>query len=163
MRDTGVVSLNTIEEIAGKKAAHTLFALPNGEGGVTANITLYAGINKNTKQPKKAVSFLQVLYSEEILSGKGIDLDGRMEGSGVKFSQGVSIYKNDLEKRIRSLSKEDQEQMKMIQERITAVRFYSELDGNLNALLAEYGAQSDEKQKDALVKTAMQKWKNSLK
>ena len=26
MRDTGVVSLNTIEEIAGKKAAHTLFA-----------------------------------------------------------------------------------------------------------------------------------------
>lgn len=163
MRDTGVVSLNTIEEIAGKKAAHTLFALPNGEGGVTANITLYAGINKNTKQSKKAVSFLQVLYSEEILSGKGIDLDGRMEGSGVKFSQGVSIYKNDLEKRIRSLSKEDQEQMKMIQERITAVRFYSELDGNLNALLAEYGAQSDEKQKDALVKTAMQKWKNSLK
>ena len=58
-----------------------------------------------------------MLYSEEILSGKGIDLDGRMEGSGVKFSQGVSIYKNDLEKRIRSLSKEDQEQMKMIQER----------------------------------------------
>lgn len=49
MRDTGVVSLNTIERIAGEKAEHTLFAFPNGEGGVTANITLYAGINKNTK------------------------------------------------------------------------------------------------------------------
>ena len=163
MRDTGVVSLNTIEEIAGEKAAHTLFALPNGEGGVTANITLYAGINKNTKQPKKAVSFLSLLYSEKIVSGKGIELDGRMEGSGVKFPQGVSAYKRDLDRRIRSLSEEDQEEIRAIQEKITAVRFYSELDGELNALLAEYGAQSDEKQKDVLVETAMQRWKNSLK
>ena len=163
MRDTGVVSLNTIEEIADEKAAHTLFALPNGEGGVTANITLYAGINKNTKQPKKAVSFLSLLYSEKILSGKGIELDGRMEGSGVKFPQGVSAYKRDLDRRIRSLSEEDQEEIRAIQEKITAVRFYSELDGELNALLAEYGAQSDEKQKDVLVETAMQRWKNSLK
>ena len=62
IKDTGVVSLNTIEEIAGAKATHTLFALPNQEGGITANVTLYAGINKNTEQPKKAVSFLHVLY-----------------------------------------------------------------------------------------------------
>lgn len=163
IKDTGVVSLNTIEEIAGAKATHTLFALPNQEGGITANVTLYAGINKNTEQPKKAVSFLHVLYSEEILSGKGIETDGRMEGSGVKFPQGVSIYKKDLERRIRSLSKEDQEQMREIEQKITAVRFYGELDGKLNALLAEYSAQSDEKQKDILVETAMREWKNSLK
>ena len=163
MRDTGVVSLNTIEGIAGEKAEHTLFAFPNGEGGVTANITLYAGINKNTKQPKKAVSFLSLLYSEEILSGKGIAIDGRMEGCSVKFPQGVSVYEQDLEKRMRSLSKEDQEQMRKIQKKITAVRFCSELDGKLNTLLAEYSAQSDEKQKDALIETAMREWENSLK
>lgn len=163
MRDTGVVSLNTIERIAGEKAEHTLFAFPNGEGGVTANITLYAGINKNTKQPKKAVSFLSLLYSEEILSGKGIAIDGRMEGCSVKFPQGVSVYEQDLEKRMRSLSKEDQEQMRKIQKKITAVRFCSELDGKLNTLLAEYSAQSDEKQKDALIETAMREWENSLK
>ena len=86
-----------------------------------------------------------------------------MEGSGVKFPQGVSAYKRDLDRRIRSLSEEDQEEIRAIQEKITAVRFYSELDGELNALLAEYGAQSDEKQKDVLVETAMQRWKNSLK
>ena len=86
-----------------------------------------------------------------------------MEGSGVKFPQGVSIYKKDLERRIRSLSKEDQEQMREIEQKITAVRFYGELDGKLNALLAEYSAQSDEKQKDILVETAMCEWKNSLK
>ena len=161
--DTGVVSLNTIEEIAGEKTAHTLFALPNEEGGITANITLYAGINKNTKQPKKAVSFLQLLYSEEVLSGEGIPIDGRMEGSGVKFPQGVSVYKKDLEKRIRSLSKEDQEQMRDMQGKITAVRFYSELDGKLNALLMKYGAQSDEGEKRALAENAIREWKKLLK
>ena len=161
--DTGVVSLNTIEEIAGEKTAHTLFAFPNEEGGITANITLYAGINKNTKQPKKAVSFLQLLYSEEVLSGEGIPIDGRMEGSGVKFPQGVLVYKKDLEKRIRSLSKEDQEQMRDIQGKITAVRFYSEVDGKLNALLMKYGAQSDEGEKRALAENAIREWKKLLK
>ena len=161
--DTGVASLHTMEEIAGEKTAHTLFALPNEEGGITANITLYAGINKNTKQPKKAVSFLQLLYSEEVLSGEGIPIDGRMEGSGVKFPQGVSVYKKDLEKRIRSLSKEDQEQMRDIQGKITAVRFYSELDGKLNALLMKYGAQSDEGEKRALAENAIREWKKLLK
>ena len=58
----------------------------------------YAGINKNTKQPLKAVSFLQMLYSEEVLSGKGIELEDRREASNIRFPQGVSIYKKELEK-----------------------------------------------------------------
>ena len=44
-----------------KKQFITVFAMPNQEGGFTANVTLYAGINKNTKQPLKAVPFLQML------------------------------------------------------------------------------------------------------
>ena len=86
-----------------------------------------------------------------------------LEGSGVKFPQGVSVYKKDLEKRIRSLSKEDQEQMRDIQGKITAVRFYSELDGKLNALLMKYGAQSDEGEKRALAENAIREWKKLLK
>lgn len=57
IKDTGVVSLNDLEELGGEKTVHTVFAMPNQEGGFTANVTLYAGINKNTKQPLKAVSF----------------------------------------------------------------------------------------------------------
>lgn len=79
IKDTGVVSLNDLEELGGEKTVHTVFAMPNQEGGFTANVTLYAGINKNTKQPLKAVSFLQMLYSEEVLSGKGIELEDRRE------------------------------------------------------------------------------------
>ena len=86
-----------------------------------------------------------------------------MEGSGVKFPQGVSVYKKDLERRIRNLSKVDQEQMRKIQEKITTVRFYSELDGKLNDLLMKYDAQSDEEQKSALVENAIREWKEFLK
>ncbi len=85
IKDTGVVSLNDLEELGGEKTVHTVFAMPNQEGGFTANVTLYAGINKNTKQPLKAVSFLQMLYSEEVLSGKGIELEEK-RGKQYKIS-----------------------------------------------------------------------------
>ena len=81
----------------------------------------------------------------------------------MKFPQGVSVYKKDLERRIRNLSKVDQEQMRKIQEKITTVRFYSELDGKLNDLLMKYDAQSDEEQKSALVENAIREWKEFLK
>ena len=109
---------------------------------------LYAGINKNTKQPLKAVSFLQMLYSEEVLSGKGIALEDRREASNIRFPQGVSIYKKELEKRMRNLSRQDQKQIKTIQEEVKTVRFYSVWDRELNSLLSKYEAQEDEKQKE---------------
>ena len=48
IKDTGVVSLNDLEELGGEKTVHTVFAMPNQEGGFTANVTLYAGINIDT-------------------------------------------------------------------------------------------------------------------
>ena len=162
IKDTGVVSLNDLEELGGEKTVHTVFAMPNQEGGFTANVTLYAGINKNTKQPLKAVSFLQMLYSEEVLSGKGIALEDRREASNIRFPQGVSIYKKELEKRMRSLSRQDQKQIKTIQEEVKTVRFYSVWDRELNSLLSKYEAQEDEKQKEHVFIKTIQKWKEKI-
>ena len=162
IKDTGVVSLNDLEELGGEKTVHTVFAMPNQESGFTANVTLYAGINKNTKQPLKAVSFLQMLYSEEVLSGKGIELEDRREASNIRFPQGVSIYKKELEKRMRSLSRQDQKQIKTIQEEVKTVRFYSIWDRELNSLLSKYEAQEDEKQKEHVFTETIQKWKEKI-
>ena len=162
IKDTGVVSLNDLEELGGEKTVHTVFAMPNQEGGFTANVTLYAGINKNTKQPLKAVSFLQMLYSEEVLSGKGIELEDKREASNIRFPQGVSIYKKELEKRMRSLSRQDQKQIKTIQEEVKTVRFYSVWDRELNSLLSKYEAQEDEKQKEHVFIKTIQKWKEKI-
>ena len=162
IKDTGVVSLNDLEELGGEKTVHTVFPMPNQEGGFTANVTLYAGINKNTKQPLKAVSFLQMLYSEEVLSGKGIALEDRREASNIRFPQGVSIYKKELEKRMRSLSRQDQKQIKTIQEEVKTVRFYSVWDRELNSLLSKYEAQEDEKQKEHVFIETIQKWKEKI-
>ena len=162
IKDTGVVSLNDLEELGGEKTVHTVFPMPNQEGGFTANVTLYAGINKNTKQPLKAVSFLQMLYSEEVLSGKGIALEDRREASNIRFPQGVSIYKKELEKRMRSLSRQDQKQIKTIQEEVKTVRFYSVWDRELNSLLSKYEAQEDERQKEHVFIKTIQKWKGKI-
>ena len=108
------------------------------------------------------LSFLQVLYSEEVLSGKGIELEDRREASNIRFPQGVSIYKKELEKRMRSLSRQDQKQIKTIQEEVKTVRFYSIWDRELNSLLSKYEAQEDEKQKEHVFTETIQKWKEKI-
>ena len=50
---------------------------------------------------------------------------------------------------MRSLSRQDQKQIKTIQEEVKTVRFYSVWDRELNSLLSKYEAQEDEKQKRA--------------
>ena len=72
-----------------------------------------------------------MLYSEEVLSGKGIELEDKREASNIRFPQGVSIYKKELEKRMRSLSRQDQKQIKTIQEEVKTVRFIRYGTGNL--------------------------------
>ena len=119
-------------------------------------------LHPGTKQPLKAVSFLQMLYSEEVLSGKGIELEDRREASNIRFPQGVSIYKKELEKRMRSLSRQDQKQIKTIQEEVNTVRFYSVWDRELNSLLSKYEAQEDEKQKEHVFIKTIQKWKGKI-
>ena len=124
--------------------------MPNQEGGFTANVTLYAGINKNTKQPLKAVSFLQMLYSEEVLSGKGIELEDKREASNIRFPQGVSIYKKELEKRMRSLfeTRIKKQNQKRIQEEVKHRSILFGMGQGTNSLLSKYEAQEDEKQKE---------------
>ncbi len=51
--------------------AHTFWVLPNTGGGVTACINVYTAINSHTKQSENAFSFLDLVYSPQVLSGEG--------------------------------------------------------------------------------------------
>ena len=68
----------------------------------------------------------------------------------------------ELEKRMRSLSRQDQKQIKTIQEEVKTVRFYSVWDRELNSLLSKYEAQEDEKQKEHVFIKTIQKWKGKI-
>lgn len=107
-----------------------------------------------------------MLYSEEVLSGKGIELEDRREASNIRFPQGVSIYKKELEKRMRSLERQDQKQIKTIQEEVKTVRFYSIWDRELNSLLSKYKREMKSKKSMSLQKqyrNGRKRYKNDIK
>lgn len=54
-----------------KQNPNSFLANPNREGGINANIITWAGINKNTKRPSQAFSFLDLLFSDEVMTFLG--------------------------------------------------------------------------------------------
>jgi hypothetical protein len=130
-----------------KENAHTIFAFPNSEGGVTANITMYAAINRNTSQAENAFSLLDLLFSDEVMNGKGfVGDDGFCRGNLVKAAFDIDIPINDtlFAKEISGLSEEDIAAFQTIDGQINAVRFHSDLDSELWDLYSECAQTGDE-------------------
>lgn len=44
----------------------------NIDSGITANVTLYAAVNRNTEQPEECIFILDTLLSDEIMTGQGM-------------------------------------------------------------------------------------------
>lgn len=110
---------------------HTVWALPNLEGGVTANVTLYAGINRNTEYPEEAFAFLDMLLSDEMMSGSGFQTEGIKSSVASLFASRqneFSVNENVMEKKLAQINPSDAQQISVIGEKINAVRFYSDLD-----------------------------------
>ena len=59
---------NRPEPLDLKDTEHWMLSGPNISGGITANITCFAGINRNTKHPAEAFRVLDFLLSEELLT-----------------------------------------------------------------------------------------------
>jgi hypothetical protein len=137
-----------------KDNAHTIFAFPNADGGVTANITMYAAINRNTAQPENAFSLLDLLLGDEVLNGKGfVGEDGYCRGNLAAGYLNVDISINDsvLTKKISGLSEEDIAAFRNINGQINAVRFYSDLDSELWEMYSKCCSTEDEKEQKQIV------------
>ena len=81
---------SSIQEL--KKNPNSLLAIPNGEGGINANVSVYAGINKNTTKPTQAFSILDLLFSDEVMSGRGFKIGHKFWGNTVNFTrEGVTL------------------------------------------------------------------------
>lgn len=48
---------------------YTVFPIPNQEGEITAGVTRYAAINRNTDHPQEAFAFIEQLFREELATG----------------------------------------------------------------------------------------------
>lgn len=133
VRDSFLVDLENDQ-----KQKHTIFAFPNIDGGVTANITLYTAVNRNTALPEEAFSLLDILFSDEIMCGKGFQTGdithGSTIGAALKVYGGFLVNDNALQTSCAWIAREDAEAIQKMNSQVSVVRYNSDLDRELQKL-----------------------------
>ena len=102
----------------------------NENGGINAIITAYAAINANTKKPDKAFEFLDIMFSDYLLSGSGFPVEGYdvTIAAGSHWIDGISIYNEDKICRLIQVTDEENAMIREATDRIDQVRFGSSMD-----------------------------------
>lgn len=117
------VSRNAAEEEA-------ILVIPNDEDGVTACVNLYAAVNRNTSAPEQAFSFLDFIFSDEIMTGAGIldESSGKyfLAGNSLPLLSGISVNTKAMQEIVKN--QEAKGWYEKIENKINNVRFYSMAD-----------------------------------
>ena len=110
----------------------TAVALSNDEGGITAYVTVYAAVNRNTEKPDQAFSLLDFLFSDEVMTGVGFPTEDPVIwiGRGCKIednhNDGIPV---NLEAAQRmSGNHVTKDMLDQMDHRINEVRYYSSLE-----------------------------------
>ena len=142
-----------------KQNPNSLLANPNREGGINANITTWAGINKNTKRPSQAFSFLDLLFSDEIMTREGFPEAGKYAGSSTaSYFFGVPSHQEAFENDCKYLPDDTEKAFKALNSQINSVRFSSDLDKELQKMRdACREAKGNEEEQREIVKEAYEK------
>ena len=85
------------------KETDTYFPMRNREGGVSASVTAYIAINKNTRYPEEAFQVADMMMSKKFLSGVGFWQERTSNGptaaflSVFSYLNGVPVYDDMLQ------------------------------------------------------------------
>lgn len=122
------------DSVGYKRNINSLLANPNREGGINANITTWAGINKNTKRPTQAFSFLDLLFSDEVMTREGFPEADKYAGSAITFGfMGVPTHQEAFENEC-NLSDDTEKAFRVLNSQINSARFSSDFDKELQAM-----------------------------
>lgn len=112
---------------------------PNVDGGTTALIKTYVAVNKTTKMKEEAYSFLDLLFRDEILCSQSIHYEEKVIDCNLPYILSKpSIHNDDLPIRYPKLSEADLLSLKESNEQITAVRFCSDIEKELEDMFWSY-------------------------
>ena len=130
------------------------YGYPNISGGITASVKSYAALNRNSKNPEMAFSFIDLLFSDEIMSGNGIKIDDIWYGKQIGFmlygacqTTNTYIYETLYDE----FSSHGFQEMIKLEERIDNVRFYSDFDVDIQNMFMEILKTKDEEQQKKIV------------
>lgn len=138
-------------------------SIPNREGGVTAMVSMFAAVNKNTQKAEEAFSFLDFMLSDEVTSKRGFTKEEKSYATSVDLNMnmgGITVNQKVFEERYCRNDKVSAA-FETLNDRIDSVRFYSELDRDLYDLRTQY-RMSSEPDIDQLVKTTYETMKMRL-
>lgn len=118
-----------------KQNPNSFLANPNREGGINANITTWAGINKNTKKPSQAFSFLDLLFSDELMTMEGFPEAGKYAGNLIAgYFHGVPTHQKAFEDGCEYLPDDTEKAFKALNSQINSARFSSDFDKELQVM-----------------------------
>ena len=75
------IGANHLMSLAREETEYAVLPIPNPQGGVTAAVTFYAAINANAAHPQEAFDFIELLYSEELVTQQGFEVNGMHYGT----------------------------------------------------------------------------------
>lgn len=94
--------------------------MPNSDGGITATITAFAAVNRNTEHPDEAFKVMELFFSYDTFRDSGLRAQSLFFHSVDGIATGKDYYgEEDLI---------DTDFLERAAEKITDVRFYSDID-----------------------------------
>lgn len=110
----------------------TMIPLYSREGGVTAKVTCYAAVNRNTKRPEEAFFILDYLLGTD--AQRYSDVYDMIFRNDLSLPVHMDLMSPDLSCRHWSMSRENFETFRAVRDQITTVTFPDALDWELNNL-----------------------------
>lgn len=134
------------KKTGGKQQNYTMLPTCNRTGGVTAYITSFAAVNRNTEYPEYAFSIVDRLAAkdvqQELIFGRGMPVCRDLGGKDAPL--GISQW---------ALTEENFEQYRWLCEQISEVEFRTELNLLISQMMYDCTAEPDaQKRKDIVSK-----------
>ena len=79
------ISANHLMSLAREETEYAVLPIPNPQGGVTVAVTFYAAINANAAHPQEAFDFIELLYSEELVTQQGFEVNDFHYGAAFSY------------------------------------------------------------------------------
>lgn len=147
-----------------KNEKYKFYAIPSVDGGITANISMYAAISRSTPWPDEAFSIIDMLFSDAVMMGEGFEVGEKIYGNLIFMPMALdSILIHEAASRSTfDLSNENLEALNDLNSKITNVRFYSDLDKDLLEMYDECSYARDASEQREIVSQIYNRMKMKL-
>ena len=154
----GLMGENFLQQASAAGEGMEIVPLYNNQGGVTANITLYAAINRNCADPSGAFRFVEVLLSDTLQGGRGFTVEGTGRSYCSTFYYGTDTVALPVKTSLladyyvsKGMAAEQAKALAGVE--ITTARVYADLDADLLSLFVKCQGASEEEIAQAVDET----------